>query len=364
MKKLAKRLTQEITNDKERVEKIFYFVQSHFKTDFASRSIFDPAESIFSRQVGSSAEVTGIIYALLKAVEIESTPVLVPNGKIVIDLPDVPMLDWFSHLLLKVTLDGEDLWLDPLHQTNSVNCISPEYQGVDGLLVQESNGKLQKMPSIHHSENLKVSITNLNLRADGSIDCESREIYSPCRSAEMKNLLRSQTTFEREDELAKRICEYCPGAMLDSCGFNDLYAYGQDFAIDCRFHSSHYVQRADDLLYLNPNILNRDETAKDFAQPVRIFPIMFDQVKTDIDSVAINLPTTYEVANLPEPIHLENDFGEFRTEYEISGNQLVYKRLLKIKRLLVPQGEYKEVKGFFNRIFEEDQKSIAIERRR
>lgn len=364
MKKLAKRLTEECTTEREKIEKIFYFVQSHFKMDFASRSIFDPVEHIFTRQVGSSAEVTGIIYALLRSLEIESTPVLVPNRKIVIDLPDVPMLDWFSHLLLKVSVDGEELWLDPYYGTNSVNCISPEYQGVDGLLVQESNGKLQKMPAIHHSENLKVSITNLNLRADGSIDCESREIYSPCRSAEMKNLLRSQTIVEREDELAKRICEYCPGAMLDSCGFNDLYAYGQDFAIDCRFHSSHYVQRADDLLYLNPNILNRDETAKDFAQPVRIFPIMFDQVKTDIDSVAINLPTTYEVANLPEPIHLENDFGEFRTEYEISGEQLVYKRLLRIKKLLVPQSEYKDVKGFFNRIFEEDQKSIAIERRR
>ncbi|MGB2805767.1 MAG: DUF3857 domain-containing protein [Candidatus Zixiibacteriota bacterium] len=364
MKKLAKRLTEECTTEREKIEKTFYFVQAHFKTDFASRSIFDPVERIFTRQVGSSAEVTGIIYALLRSLEIESTPVLVPNRKIVTDLPDVPMLDWFSHLLLKVTLDGEDLWLDPLYQANSVNCISTEYQGVDGLLVQESNGKLQKMPSIHHSENLKVSITDLNLTVNGSIDCESREIYSPCRSAEMKNLLRSQTIVEREDELAKRICEYCPGAMLDTCGFNDLCAYGQDFAIDCRFHSSHYVQRADDLLYLNPNILNRDETAKDFAQPMRIFPIMFDQIRTDIDSVVISLPTPYEVTDLPDPIHLENDLGEFRTEYEISGDQIVYRRLLKIKRLLVPQSEYKEVNGFFNRIFEEDQKSIAIERRR
>ena len=180
----------------------------------------------------------------------------------------------------------------------------------------------------------------------------------------MKNLLRSQTIVEREDELAKRICEYCPGAMLDTCQLGGLHAYGEDFEVYYRFHSPHCVQETDSLFYLNPNILNRDETAKDFAQPVRIFPIMFDRVKTDIDSVVINLPTPYQVANLPEPIHLENDFGEFRTEYEISGNQLVYKRLLKIKRLLVPQSEYKEVKGFFNRIFEEDQKSTAIERRK
>ncbi|UCB51810.1 MAG: DUF3857 domain-containing protein [Candidatus Zixiibacteriota bacterium] len=363
MKKLAKRFTEEVTGEKEKVEKIFYFVQSHFKTDFASRSIFDQAQTIFNRQGGSSAEVTGLIYALLRSVEIESTPVLVPNRKIVIDLPDVPMLDWFSHLLLRVTADGEELWLDLLHQANGVNHISPEYRGVDGLLVQESDGKLDRIPSLDCSENLRRSITDVSLKADGSIDCESREIYSPERSAGIKDHLRSETILEREDKMAKRIREYCPGAVLDSCRFGDLYAFGGDFELHCRFHSSHYVQNADDFLYLNPNLLNRDETAKDFGQPVRIFPIMFDQVKTDVDSVVTNLPSPYEVTGLPAPVHLENDFGEFRIEYKISGSQLVYKRLLKIKKLLVPQGEYKEVKRFFNRIFEEDQKPIEIKRK-
>jgi hypothetical protein len=332
MKKLAKKLTGEVTDEREKVAKIFHYVQSHFKADFASRSIFDQAQTIFNRQVGSSAEVTGIVYALLRSLEIESTPVLVPNRKIVTDLPDVPMLDWFSHLLLRVTADGEELWLDPLYQASGVNHISPEHRGVDGLLVRESDGRLDRIPSLDYSENLRRSITKVSLKADGSIDCESREIYSPLRSAGIKGLLHSQTILEREDELAKRMREYCPGAMLDSYRFSDLYDFSSDFELLYRFHSSHYVQKADSFVYLNPNLSNREETARDFTQPVRIFPIMFNQVKTDVDSV-------------------------------VSGDQLVYKRLLKIKKLLVTQGQYKEVKRFFNRIFEEDRKLITIKRK-
>jgi len=107
--------------------------------------------------------------------EIESTPVLVPNREMVLNLPDVPMLDWFIHLPLKVDVDGEELWLDPYYGTNSLNCVSPQYQKVDGLLIQDSDGKLIQTPFVDYSENLKEQVTHVKLTADGSIECESRE---------------------------------------------------------------------------------------------------------------------------------------------------------------------------------------------
>lgn len=363
MKKLAKRLTKDCTEEKEKIEKIFSFVQSHFKVSFPSRSIFDLARTIFNRQVGSSAEVSGILYALLKSVGIKSTPVLVPDREMVMEVPDVPMLDWFSHLLLKVDADGEELWLDPYYGTNSVNCISEGYRGVDGLLIQESDGKLVETPSANYSENLRVGITDVKLTTDGSIECESRETYSRLRGGGIKSLLRKQTILERRDDLAKKICQYCPGAIVDTCQFGDLHNYDEDFEIYSRFHSSHYVQKTDGVLYINPNVLNRDMDAKDFSEPTRIFPVMFDQVKTDLDSVTINIPASYEVTNLPDPIHLENDFGEFQTEYRVQGDSIIYKRTFIIKELTVPASSYKEVKSFFNQIFEEDQKLITIRKK-
>ena len=360
MKKLAKRLADECTEEKEKLERIFYFVQSHFKVSFPSRSIFDVTQTIFNRQVGSSAEVSGILYALLKSAGISSTPVLVPDREMVMVVPDVPMLDWFSHLLLKVNVDGEALWLDPYYGTNSVNCISEGYRGVDGLLIQESNGKLIQTPTLDYSKNLRVCMVDVKLSPDGLIECQAREIYSTPRSGRTKNLLRSQTILERKDELAKRICQFCPGAILDTCQFDNLYHYEDDFQIHFRFHSSHYVQQTDSTLYLNPNILNRDETVKDFSEPTRIFSITFDEVKTDVDSIIINIPASYKVTSVPDPIHLENDFGEFHTEYKIQDNSIIYKRTFIIKELMVPASLYKDVKSFFNQIFEQDQKVVIV----
>jgi hypothetical protein len=295
-------------------------------------------------------------------VGIESTPVLVPNRGVVMEVPNVPMLDWFTHLLLRVDLEGEELWLDPYQETNSVNCISREHQKVDGLLIQKSEGKLVTTPSVHHSENSRVSVTDMKLSADGGIQCQSREVYSRPRGGRVKSLLRSQTISERRDDLARRICQYCPGAVLDGCNFGDLYDYYEDFEMQYQFASSHYVQKTDGLLFLNPNILNRDLTAKDFSEPTRVFPIMFEQVKTDVDRVVITIPPLCEVIDLPDPIHLENDFGQFQTEYRIQGDSVIYKRTFIIKELTVPASSYKEVKSFFNQIFEEDQKLIVIRR--
>jgi hypothetical protein len=361
-KKIAKRLTKDCTEEKEKIKKIFYFVQSHFKVSFPSRSIFDLARTIFNRQVGSSAEVSGILYALLKSVGIKSTPILVPDREMVMKVPDVPMLDWFSHLLLKVDTDGEELWLDPYYGTNSMNCISAGYRGVDGLLIQESDGKLIKTPSLSYSENVKDRVTSVKLAEDGNIDGEAWEIYSLSRSGKTRSLLRNQTILERKDDLAKRICRYCPGAILDSCEFGDFYGHDVGYKMSYQFHSSHYVQRRNSVFYVNPNILNRNEKAKDFAEPTRIYPIMFDQVKTDVDRLVLSIPSSHKVAYLPASIHLENNFGEFRTEYTVRGDSVIYKRTFIIRELKVPASSYKEVKSFFNQIFEEDQKFIIIRR--
>jgi transglutaminase-like putative cysteine protease len=363
MKKLAKKLTKECTEEKEKTEKIFSFVQSHFKVDFPSRSIFDPAEAIFNRQVGSSAEVAGILYALLESAELEAVPVLVPNRQMVTDIPDVPMLDWFTHLLLRLELKDEELWLDPSSGANCLNCISEPYREVDGLLIQESGGKLIRTPSVGYSENSKRSVVHVSLTEDGNIDCESQEIYSASRSGKIKSVLRNQTIAERRDDLAKKIRLYCPAATLDSFQLGDLYDYVDDFEIHCGFHSSYCVQKNDSILYLNPNILNRDVTAKDFAEPIRIYPIMFDETKMDVDSIVIQIPSSYEVLGTPDPINLETEFGEFRTEYRRQGSLIIYKRTFAIEKLLVPQSAYKELKDFFNQIFEQDQKFITIRRR-
>jgi len=362
MKKLAKTLTRGCKNRKEKLEGIFHFVQSHFKVEFPSRSIFDEADMILTREVGTSAEVTGILFALLKSAGIRSTPVLVPDREFVMRIPDVPMLDWFSHLLLKVDMDGEEIWLDPYYGTNDINCISEAFRGVDGLLIQKSEGELITIPSVSYQENSKVCVTHLKLTEEGKIVCETKEIYSKIRKIRIKDLLRSQTIQERKDEWAKRISRFCPGAVLDTCLFDDVYEYREDFKIRFKFHSSRYVQKGDDMLYLNPNILNRDETAKKFSEPTRIYPIMFDEVKTDIDTVIVELPPFCEVAELPDPVRLNYDFGEFRTEYHIQGNQIIYTRMFAIKRLSIPADAYKRVKDFFNRVFEEDQKFMLVKK--
>jgi hypothetical protein len=362
IKKLAEKLTREVTDEKEKVERIFHFVQSNFKANFPSRSIFDPAESIFNRQVGSSAEVAGIIHALLRSLEIEPTPVLVPDRSIAIDLPEVPMLDWFTHLILSVKTDGEEVWLDPLYQTNGLNRVSPEHRRVDGLRVQESGGHIVRIPGQDCSENLRLSITGLDLKSDGSIHCQYREIYSPARAAAVKDLLRRRTITEGEDDLAKRICEYCPGAVLDSYRLDGLYAYG-DFELRCDFHSAHCTQSADSFIYLNPNLMNRDETVKDLAHPARVFPVMFDQVRTDIDSVVISLPASHQLIGLPQPVELRYDFGEFSAAYEIRDDQLVCTRVLRIKELLIPQSRYNDLKSFFNQIREQDEKFVVVKKK-
>jgi hypothetical protein len=360
IKKVAKSLTKECGDNHEKLEKIFYYVEENFKINFPSRFVFDEAERIFDRRNGTSAEVSGVLYAMLKAVDIKAMPVLVPDREKVSEIPNVPMLDWFDHLMLKVDLDNKEIWVDPSYETNKIGHIAEKYQGVNGLLIQKSDGKLIKTPSTSYMENLRTCVVDMKLSEDASINCTVLEMYSAPRSARLKSYLKAKNIVERKDELAKEISKYCPGALLDTSRFADLYDFDSYFNIFYKFHSPYYVNQANEMLYINPNILHRDETAKEFSQPTRIFPIMFDQVKMDIDSVNIIIPSAYEITSLPEAINLENDFGEFSTQFQVEDSLIVYKRKLAIKKLLIPSSSYREIKNFFNQIFKEDQKMIIL----
>ncbi len=362
MKKVAKNLTKESTGQKEMTQKLFHYVQSNFKVDFPSRSIFDKPQTIFDRQDGSSAEISGVLYALLKSVGVQAVPVLVPDRSTVMRLPEVPMLDWFSHLLLKVDVEGEELWLDPFVVTDQLSCVSPPYREVDGLLVQPEGGKLIRTPGLDQWQNAKVTVTSVDLGPQESIRCEVQEEYSPARSSEVKNALRKQTIQEQRDELAKRICQHCPGAVLDTCWSDDLYDHGAGFNVHFLFHSSHYVQGADNLVYLNANVLTRDQTATEFFESSRVFPIMLDQLSEDLDTVIINLSPAYGVAELPQPLHLESDFAEFQVEYAMADASVLYVRTLVIKKLMIPAALYQDVRRFFNQVSDQDQRFLVLKR--
>jgi hypothetical protein len=362
MKKLAKNLSKESASQKEITQRLFGYVQSSFKINFPSRSIFDKLQTIFDRQDGSSAEVSGILYALLRSVDVQAVPVLVPDRSTVTRLPDVPMLDWFSHVLLKVDIDGEELWLDPFVATEQLSCVSPAYRDVDGLLIQPEGGELIRTPGLDQSENLKVTLMDVNLSPGASIQCRVQERYSPARSSELKSTLRKQTIQERQDELAKRVCEHCPGAVLDTCWSDDLDDRSEDFNVRFLFHSSNYLQSADSLVYLNPNILTRDQTATELFEPSRVFSIMLDQLLEDLDTVVISLSPAYQVLELPEPIHLTTDFAQFDAACELKDASVLYSRRLTIKQLMIPAASYQDVKRFFNQVFQQDQKFVVLKR--
>ncbi len=364
IKKVAKNLTKECESAKEKLEKIFYFVEENFRINFPSRFVFNEAQTIFDRRNGTSAEVSGVLYAMLKAIEIQTTPVLVPDRQKAWKIPDVPMLDWFDHLMVKVDLDNQEIWLDPSYETNRIGHVAERYQGMDGLLIQKSDGKLVKTPSSDYMENLRTCVADVKLSEGGEINCSVLEIYSLPRSARVKSHFKRKNVMERKDELAQEISEYCPGALLDTSRFADLYDFDSDFRIFYKYHSPYYVNQANEMLYINPNILHREETAREFSQPTRIFPIMFDQVKVDIDSVNLVIPSGHEIVSLPEPVHLDSEFGEFSTQYQVEDGLIICTRKLAIKELLVPSNSYREIKDFFNQVFEENQKDVVLKKSR
>lgn len=91
-------------------------------------------------------------------------------------------------------------------------------------------------------------------------------------------------------------------------------------------------------------------------------PINFES-NSFTERVQVDLPSGFEVDEMPEPVSLSLPFGTYSTKYEIKEGKLFYTRALITKRTSVPVEKYAEVQGFFSKIRDAEQSPVVLIRK-
>ncbi|MGH2613502.1 MAG: hypothetical protein ACRDFB_10710, partial [Rhabdochlamydiaceae bacterium] len=100
---------------------------------------------ILERRFGDCKDKSFLLHTLLKFLDIESTFVLVNsnNGK---NIPNrLPNPSFFNHVVLKISINGENYWVDPTMRLQGGNLVDNYFPGFEwGLsLSEELNGLIQ-----------------------------------------------------------------------------------------------------------------------------------------------------------------------------------------------------------------------------
>jgi hypothetical protein len=121
------------------------------------------------------------------------------------------------------------------------------------------------------------------------------------------------------------------------------------------------ARMAGDLLIVRPEVVGEQWWDILSGKP-RKYPIEFEQATLQDDDFEITLPAGYVVDDLPAPVKVDCEYGSYRSDVQISGGVLHYKRTYEIKNIVVPTAKLPEVKNFLRQVAE-DENSTAVLRR-
>jgi transglutaminase-like putative cysteine protease len=165
---LAKRLVDGASNEREKVKRIFRWVQQNIRyvAIYAGDGGFVPhsAQSVLENRYGDCKDHTVILESMLRTVGIESTPVLINSGRSY-RLPKLAIPYAFDHVITFVP--SLDLYLDSTYEFAKVGLLPGSNMNKDVL--QVATGKISRTPKKMPGVDYTRTLVKLQLNDDGSM---------------------------------------------------------------------------------------------------------------------------------------------------------------------------------------------------
>jgi Domain of Unknown Function with PDB structure (DUF3857)/Transglutaminase-like superfamily len=336
-----------------------------------------PASTVFQYKYGDCKDKATLLSAMLHEIGVDSYYVVAQVFRGVVR-PDFPSQSSFNHMILAIRLPddvkegnlyavlnhpklGRLLIFDPTNEFTPLGYIPDYEQSNYGLLVTPDGGELIPLPLLPPSTNRLMRTGKVSLSPQGDLTADINEIRWGAPADDFREQLNEVTPANR----AKVIEAYLGGSLnnfhLTSATIGNLDARDETLTLHYKFAVDRYAQSAGNLLLLRPGII-ADRVSNVDLSPTRKYPVEFAEATVQSDDFEISVPQGYVADDLPSPVDVKSDYGNYRSKMEISGDTLHYQRLYELKKVYVPTVEFPAARDFFGEVTSDERASAVLKK--
>lgn len=357
----VKSLVYNIADPKEKVKKVYEYLQSHVRYVSIQLGIggWQPfeAKSVASNGYGDCKALSNYTKAMLKAIGIKSHYAVIYGGeKSMPVIEDFPA-SYFNHAVLCVPMQRDTVWLECTSQTNSFG-----YQGDftgdrKALIITDEGGKLVNTTKYLAKDNLQNRNINITISEDGNAKAEVLTKYTGIQQDSHEAQINNNTPEEQKKWLYQMI--NLPSFNITNFSLKNTKDRIPSVEEKLILDVYKYANKSGNRIFINPNLLSQIKTVPSLSENRKSdFVIMTSYI--DIDSVSIDLPQNYSIESTLSPIKIETLFGSYEAKAEIKAGKLFYYRRMQMERGTYPPSMYKEYIDFRKKIVKADKSQIVL----
>ncbi len=315
------------------------------------------ATEILNNRYGDCKDYATLLQALLKAVGIQSYPVLVNWGDIKTQLP-VPMATQFNHAILY--LPEYHLFANPTDQTASFGVLDKGL--INKLVVIGSNkGDIAFTSMGKPQENQYIVNSNITLQDNGETQGQSTIKTTGMINNKMRALMNNTLSTQK---LADSLLAETPEGGTGNLNSTDPHDLNHDMVIQTQWRSpfafnvNHaiYFTIPYGIDYFSPSQLRHFVTYTKRRYPAMLIPAMMTWHYT------IHLPKNYRSEELPQNVAINNPAGSFRSTYMQQRDILEVTRQLVITKNYLQPEEYEYFNQLMFKLVSDSRSTIVLKK--
>jgi len=318
-------------------------------------------EEVWKRGYARGTDLTWLFLGLVRAAGFEAYGVYVSDRQNYFFTPAMMDRARLDANVVLVKLNGKEIYFDPGALFTPFALLEWSETGVAGLRLDKDGGTWIRSTLPQSSESRTERKAELKLSDTGDLEGKLTVTFSGLEGMSRRVEQLHTDEAERKKYLEDRVKEYIPAAAeVELTNQPDWKTSSQPLVAEFSVKIPGWVSGAGRRALLPVGIFSAPEKHI-FEHTQRVHPIYFQFPFEKVDDVTIELPTNWQVQNLPAPQKQDAHIVAYNLTVEKGANFLHLTRIVTVDILILDTKYYAGLRNFFQIVRTGDEAQIVLQ---
>ena len=300
-----------------------------------------PAAEVYKTKFGDCKALSNYLHAMLRECGIDSDYAIIHTSRRRM-YPDFSSPNQANHAILRVPLEGEELWLECTNTDVPFGYVHEDIAGHDAIVFRNGTGEFVTLPQYADSLNRMVQDVDITIREDGSAEGHVTERYEVGQYEQMMGFPKKEEK-KRADYLLGDL--KIPMIKVANITFDERKEALPSIEIGYDISSPKYFSTTGSRCFLP---LTPFSSLKPYRDKERPYDIYYPDGYVDITTVKMHVPENMVVEARPGSCLVSAPFGSYSLLVDVEPGLIRIEQRTSIKAGTYPKEMFEQYRDFIN----------------
>jgi len=346
LRRIVDSLTTGVTDEFEKVSRIFYWVQDNIKyvafEDGLGGFIPREANKICERRYGDCKDMANITTTMLRMAGIQAYLTWIGTRSIPYRYAEVPSPMADNHMICTYVVKGTYYFLDATGKNAPIGTPTSMIQGKEALIsMGPDKFEVVTVPVIPADQNVRVDTVFMQIGEHGKVFGNGSMYARGYDKIHLTYPMDAMNSEEKVEFLTGFLKKGSNKFLIDTLEYENLYDRDKDLGVTYDYSIGGYAHANGDEMYINM-CLDKAYMNGIIDTSRREAPVEIDYKSTEKHVSILTIPEGYVISCMPQDRSYTIGDYSYSITYKQTGNTLICEKIIVVNTLLIQPDQFDE----------------------